>query len=72
MEGTATSNAEERIDAAVTALYGRISDRAASLDVAVSPRRSPSLQFASAWARMSLPCRKPCLRTWWTSATARS
>ena len=43
MAEDATTNAEARIDATATALYRRVSDRAASFDVAVSPEELAEL-----------------------------
>ena len=43
MAGIATTNAEARIDATATALYRRVSERAASFDVPLSPEELAEL-----------------------------
>ena len=43
MEETAMTNAEARIDATTTALYRRVSERAASFDVGISPEELAEL-----------------------------
>lgn len=43
MGGNGTSNVEARVDATATALYRRVSERASSFDVGISPEELAEL-----------------------------
>lgn len=58
-------------DAPATALYRRVSERAASLDVGISPEELAELAVRLDMGETSWPRSRRSSRTWRTSATTR-
>lgn len=72
MTAATTVAAGAAVDAPATALYGRVSERAAFLDVSISPEELADLAVRLDMGETSCPRSRRSSRTWRTSATTKS
>lgn len=72
MTAATTVAAGAAVDAPATALYGRVSERAAFLDVSISPEELAELAVRLDMGETSCPRSRRSSRTWRTSATTKS
>ena len=73
MTAATTVAAGAAVDAPATALYGRVSERAAFLDVSISPEELADLAVRlDMGGETSCPRSRRSSRTWRTSATTKS